>query len=410
VTSLTVLKRRSVRAREVWQLIRIATLARSPRHAFNLADRLGWDDDDCHSAAALAKIYFEYGQEPFENAVYGMQGEHAALLCLCECHRSGNPCGCCEFFDAECLCGCHECPTCDGWGWDDESDEVCIDSSDGFCDDCSDFHDEYEEGCAHPYGADEFWYGASDEDDDEEQEYEEQPDQNEPGEDWTEDDERHVGTSEPAVTPSPPTLDERLRKVAERLARQSGFSKSFKLVADIEGDNMQGAADHKRDTVLVTENLVRQLDEDELAFVLAHEIAHFEHDDASRMSGYVDGLAHDFSSNAEQIDARLKEKGRGFVTRTLAQVVHGVVEGAAGYVVVRGKSREHEQEADNRAIEIMDAAGFNSKAVPRALRKLHGGHAPDIGILRTLGSTHPNPASRVDEIARRAATRKKEEK
>jgi Zn-dependent protease with chaperone function len=195
--------------------------------------------------------------------------------------------------------------------------------------------------------------------------------------------------------------------IAERLARAGGPTKPIKLVRDIRGDSLQGVADAGQDLVLVTEDLVRRLDDNELAYVLGHELAHFEHEDSARMTGYVRKVVEDLGTNAEALDERLKKKGRGFVVRTLAQIGHGAAGIAAGYVMVHSKSREHEQGADTRAVDLMTAAGFDPQAATRALRKLHGGSVPDVGILRTLRSTHPNPASRVAAVARQAEAAKK---
>lgn len=407
-TDLATLKRRSLAARGAWQLIRIAVLARSAGHAFKLAERLGWSIEDCHSTAALAKIYFTYGQQAFEHAILGYQGANRDLLCLCTCHRSNADCDCCVVFACDCLCACHECADCDGFGWTEEG-EACEAQDDAACDGCEAHHDAYELN-------DQFHYGHPTAVVEEYDEYDDEDD------DYNDDDNAvTVVHREAAVereawihAEGEPSTAERVAAVAARLAQHSSTSRTAQVVERIGGDRRQAMAHHESQAIQITRELAEVLSDDELAFVLAHEFAHFEHDDHQRSQAAAEQLADGIVQGLRLNDDRMRSEGKGLFRRVASAAVLGTVGTVAGLAATRAISREHETEADLRALDLTCDAGYDPAAAPKAMVKLHGGRLPRLDIMSTMvegvRSTHPLPDSRTERLADEAKKHRHPEK
>ena len=134
--------------------------------------------------------------------------------------------------------------------------------------------------------------------------------------------------------------------------------------------------------------------DDELAFVLAHEVAHIEKEHGKKYENLVDAELAVLKATMRTADRELKEKGAGFIKRAAAQIIGGAVGGAGVVVTSRQVSQKHETEADERAIEIVRGAGYNEKASITAYENLHGGHVPEIGVVQSVVSTHPAPRKR----------------
>jgi len=96
--------------------------------------------------------------------------------------------------------------------------------------------------------------------------------------------------------------------------------------------------------------------EDELAAILAHEIAHVE----------IDHSGYDFKAkkSAEAFDEMQRDPNRpGRATLGQAQLIHSLE-------TMRGYSVQAESEADARAVEILRDAGYNPHALLRVIERL----------------------------------------
>jgi hypothetical protein len=202
--------------------------------------------------------------------------------------------------------------------------------------------------------------------------------------------------------------EERVEGVIERLLSSSPLEIQSSLVESIQGQTNQACAiiGGSGREILVTRSLASKCNDDELAFILAHEIAHHENDDFSRTRNSANKSVEKIITDLDSTNRLMKTKGRGFIRRAL------VLAGSAGWGYVKHKShmlevsRSHEEEADERAIELVSEAGYDTEAIEGAFRKLHGGYLPEMSYWDTLGSTHPSPKQRVNR-ARKNRTSKK---
>jgi len=165
-------------------------------------------------------------------------------------------------------------------------------------------------------------------------------------------------------------------RLADRLAgRQRRFS--FRVLADpqLNAFALPGGF------VFVTRPLLELCAEkdDELAFVLAHEMAHVVRGHA--MDRMVSSTLLNVASRAS-LAARMMNKG---------------VLDAALRLLQNAYSREQEIEADQFAVRLMLSAGMDPLAGAAVLGKLND-FADDPGELSSYFSTHPPLTARIDRI------------
>ncbi len=199
------------------------------------------------------------------------------------------------------------------------------------------------------------------------------------------------------------TREERLERIFESLSSAAGFEGVCTAVDEISGERMQASALHGDDgkEIQVTHSLIWSSTDDELAFIIGHEIAHHMNNDHDRHKEVVLGSLEDIAQDLDTLNHDMKQKGRGAIRRGLTLAGSVILKAGAHSQRVREASRTHEEEADRRAVDLIVRAGYDTSGVESVLRKLHGGELPDIGYFNTLISTHPNPATR----ARRALAR-----
>jgi predicted Zn-dependent protease len=138
-------------------------------------------------------------------------------------------------------------------------------------------------------------------------------------------------------------------------------------------------------TIVVTNGLLDQVEsENELAFVLGHEIGHFRNRD------------------------HLRQLGRGFALGLLTAVVAGEDGGMLSSGVVEGTarrfSRQQEEAADLFALELLEAEYGHVADATRFFERLtkKGGRT---GRVVGYFATHPLAADRVEHLRAAAATR-----
>jgi predicted Zn-dependent protease len=134
--------------------------------------------------------------------------------------------------------------------------------------------------------------------------------------------------------------------------------------------------------ILLSSGLLKSLEsEDELAFVLAHEISHV-------------ALRHHYQVVQRQRLADQAAKGLQAVTQDgdtakLAQ--------ASGQIYARGLDKTAEFESDRLGVEIMTRAGYDPAAALSVLEKLQRFKGSDPRA-ELLFSTHPSPEERLDML------------
>lgn len=171
---------------------------------------------------------------------------------------------------------------------------------------------------------------------------------------------------------------ERVNKIGARIAAASP-RKDVTYTYTVLDSNVINAFAAPGGPVMITENLVNMLNDDELAFVLAHE------------TGHIAG-----------------QHGRKAINQALiAQGLFSILFGRSSDIVAaginimytlyeRGYSRDQEYQADSYGVQIMKNATYNPEGAIGALAKLGTGRAR--GINRYF-ATHPDVPDRIDRIA-----------
>jgi predicted Zn-dependent protease len=138
--------------------------------------------------------------------------------------------------------------------------------------------------------------------------------------------------------------------------------------------------------VLITSGLLKQLgSEDELAAVLAHEIAH-----VTRQHHYQ-AIVRQRNAEAAMkgLQADLGKDGADFAALSKASAV----------LYARGLDKSTEYEADLIGVQLMTIAGYDPSAHLAVLEKLDGMSHGD-PRMALLTSTHPSAKERIDYLVR----------
>ena len=146
--------------------------------------------------------------------------------------------------------------------------------------------------------------------------------------------------------------------------------------------------------IFITTGLIaKTTDEDELAAVLAHEVSHIvlDHPIGSIKKQYRDQLMKDILSEAGEKLASEKAKKIAELAGGLNNLSNMMVDFAA-----KGYSREKEREADQEALSILRAAGYDVGRFPHILARLSA-------IGSGISGTHGNPEERATHIRRQVA-------
>ena len=147
--------------------------------------------------------------------------------------------------------------------------------------------------------------------------------------------------------------------------------------------------------IFVTMGAVQQAgSEDELAAVLAHEVAHVRRGHAlgsikkSRFAGVM----------KETMDSTvtLDQKALGDLTT----VFNGAMDDMTDSILVKGYSRDTEFEADSVGLEIMIKAGYDPAAFVSYLKKLNAHQATGSG---GFSATHPKASDRIAKLETKVA-------
>ncbi|MDQ6967443.1 MAG: M48 family metallopeptidase [Mariprofundaceae bacterium] len=149
--------------------------------------------------------------------------------------------------------------------------------------------------------------------------------------------------------------------------------------------------------IFITTGLIaKAVNEDELAAVLAHEVAHLvlDHPINSIKKQYTDQLLKD----------ALSEASKEFISEDVLMLANlaGGLDKLSGMLVdhaAQGYSRSKEKEADLEAIHILRTAGYDPLYFPQVLAKLSG-----IGTGQS--GTHGDPLKRAEAITKKLSNDK----
>jgi len=188
------------------------------------------------------------------------------------------------------------------------------------------------------------------------------------------------------------TLNEYVNIVGNTVALNSEepFTYGGYHFAVLESDELNAYAS-PGGIIFVTSGLINSLkNEDELASVLAHEIAHINHRDgiSSIQTSRLTGLATLIGTEAAQVygPSELSE---------IVRLFEGSIDDVFKTVVVNGYSRSQELEADEAALIYLSRAGYNPAALEEVHQRfLEHGRASREGIIQT----HPGTRDRIEKI------------
>lgn len=147
--------------------------------------------------------------------------------------------------------------------------------------------------------------------------------------------------------------------------------------------------------ILITRGMLASVkSEDELAAVLAHEIAHVIHRDgvaAIRSSRWTEALTIIGSQAAREFGPR--------ETAQLVSLFEGSIDDVFKTLVVNGYGRDQEKDADTAALGYLAAAGYDPQGLVGYLTRLQqGGKGSSGGIF----TTHPGTDERLENVRQAA--------
>ncbi|MBW1992236.1 MAG: M48 family metalloprotease [Deltaproteobacteria bacterium] len=186
-----------------------------------------------------------------------------------------------------------------------------------------------------------------------------------------------------------PEVTRYVNEVGLTLARKSSRPHTYRgyhfAVLDTEEPNAFACPGG---TILITRGLLKLCDnEDQLAAVLAHEVAHIVHKDGINsisQARWTEVLTTLGSEAARQY---------GGPAGQLVSLFEDSVEDVFKTIVVNGYSRSAEEKADREAINILRKAGYNPGALAAVLMKMQGKEGAG-GIYRT----HPPTQERLAKV------------
>jgi len=142
--------------------------------------------------------------------------------------------------------------------------------------------------------------------------------------------------------------------------------------------------------VFVTSGAIEKAgSEDELAAILAHEVAHVRRGHAlgSIKKSRFSGVFKEMLDDSVQLDAAALGK--------LTEVFDGAMDDMTDALLVKGYSRDTELEADSVGLEIMIKAGYDPKAFVTYLGKLEKAQGTGTGGFK---ATHPKASDRIAKL------------
>jgi Zn-dependent protease with chaperone function/Tol biopolymer transport system component len=170
---------------------------------------------------------------------------------------------------------------------------------------------------------------------------------------------------------------ERIGKSLVAVCERKDMPYTFKILNERKELNAMAAPGG---FIYITRALLEALEsDDEIAFVLGHEIGHVAGDHIRKQLS---------QAIAGSILLDILTGGSSRLVRIGADIMFSLYQ--SGY------SRQHERDADTRGVRYMKAAGYNPVAAITALKKL--GMERYKGLVRWFG-THPDIPSRIQRIA-----------
>ena len=175
----------------------------------------------------------------------------------------------------------------------------------------------------------------------------------------------------------------RIAEAADEMGIDPGFDWQF---ATIQSDQVNAFALPGGYTAVYTGLIPVAQNEDALAVVMGHEVAHaLAHHGAERMA----------QQNMQRIVGAGVAMGAGGMDTGAQRAVMGVFGGISQYGFALPFSRKHESEADEIGLYLMAYACYDPREAPRLWERMAqagGGNVPE------FQSTHPSPETRINDF------------
>jgi predicted Zn-dependent protease len=142
--------------------------------------------------------------------------------------------------------------------------------------------------------------------------------------------------------------------------------------------------------IFITKGMLKATsNEEELAAVLAHEIAHVNHRD-----GISSIKKSRWTEAVTIIGAKATENYGPKELSKLTSIFEGSIDDIVKTLVVNGYGKSQEYSADKTALTFLAKTGYNAAALKDFLEKQGSSKASEGGIMKT----HPGTADRIDNI------------
>ncbi len=198
--------------------------------------------------------------------------------------------------------------------------------------------------------------------------------------------ERDLAARYISTTPASPELDEYLNSLAARITRAQGMPEEMSVrIHYVNGDTINAFATLGGHIFIFRGLLEKLPNENALAMLLAHEIAHIKHRDPIRGlgRGVVIGMSLSMLS---------REAGSALLDRMLSQ---------GSFLTLMKYSRDQERAADRVALATVHTLYGHARGADTLFEVLLKTHGPDSGI--ELFRSHPRIMERIDKVRAAAA-------
>lgn len=194
------------------------------------------------------------------------------------------------------------------------------------------------------------------------------------------------------VAPVSSTYGKRLAKVVSRYHHEDGIALNYKVYIDPEV-NAFSLADG---TIRVNSGLMDKMNDEELLFVIGHEIGHIKNGHSkTRMQ-----RAYAASAATKAVGSGLSSGAGSSIAAAGVALGGDLITSLASEVITAQFSQGDETESDEYGLQFISNSGHNSEAAVHALLKLadgsEGGGAG--GLVNKFTSTHPAPVARAEHM------------
>lgn len=186
------------------------------------------------------------------------------------------------------------------------------------------------------------------------------------------------------LAPADSPYAQRLAALSQGLDSYDGLDLDIQayLVEDVNAFAMANG------TIRVFAGLMDQFTDDEVRYVIGHEIGHVQREHTKkRMQG------------ALQRDAAMSVAGTA--SGDVKRIASSELGKFFGDVVTAEHSKKHEREADDYALQFMLDNDYDAQACVTALEKLDAMSGGSRGGLAAWTSTHPSPKSRAKRLRKK---------